>query len=94
VVVEAGQDGGRALVISNRIAGPGPYRKYLAGLDYVFNGEGIAPHPNLTRWLDREIRRWMDEVLHSARPFADASEQTRPKEETGSVHFSQKESVR
>ncbi len=72
VVAEAGREGGLALVISNRIAGPGPYRKYLAGLDYVFNGEGIAPHPNLTRWLDREIRRWMDEVLQAARPLADS----------------------
>ena len=72
MVTEAGKDGGRALVISNRIAGPGPYRKYLTGLEYVFNGAGIAPHPNLTKWLDRKIHQWMEEVLHTGRPLADA----------------------
>jgi hypothetical protein len=46
-------------VISNRVAGAGPYRKYLRSLDYVLNDKGIAPHPNLTRWLEKEIKAWI-----------------------------------
>jgi len=58
MIEEASKEGGRAVVISNRIAGAGPYQKYLKGLDYIFNGTGIAPHPNLTRWIEQEVDRW------------------------------------
>ncbi len=58
MIEEAGRDGGRALVISNRIVGTGPYRKLLSGLDYTLNDRGIATHPNLTRWVEKQIEEW------------------------------------
>lgn len=63
IIEEASKNGGRAIVISNRITGAGPYQKYLKGLDYIFNGTGIAPHPNLTRWIDLQVESWMKEVI-------------------------------
>lgn len=59
MIDEAQANGGRVLVISNRIAGAGPYRRLLAGLDYTLNGQGIAPHPNLTRWVEEQIEGWI-----------------------------------
>lgn len=63
MIDEARKDGGRALVISDRIAGAGPYRRMLAGLDYVLNGRGVAPHPNLTRWVEEQIETWIGTEL-------------------------------
>ena len=63
MVEEGTRDGGRVLVISNRISGPGPYRRLLSGLDYVLNDRGIAPHPNLTRWMEAQIDAWMRDQL-------------------------------
>jgi sirohydrochlorin cobaltochelatase len=51
-VEEAGQDGRRVIVVPFRIAGFGPYSDVLAGLDYVADGRGFCPHPNLTRWIE------------------------------------------
>lgn len=55
MIEDASRDGGRVLVISNRLTGIGSYRRLLAGLDYTLNGQGIAPHPNLTRWVEEQI---------------------------------------
>jgi len=52
----------------NRIAGAGPYRRFLAGLDYVLNDQGIAPHPNLTRWIEEQIEAWIKTQLAAADP--------------------------
>jgi len=65
MIEDAGRDGGRVLVISTRIAGAGPYRRFLAGLDYVLNDQGIAPHPNLTRWVEEQIETWIKTELAS-----------------------------
>lgn len=51
-VEEAGQDGGRCIVVPFRVAGFGPYRDVLAGLNYVADGRGFCPHPNMTRWIE------------------------------------------
>ena len=59
LIAKTSRGGGRILVISNRVAGAGPYRKYLRSLDYVLNDKGIALHPNLTRWLEKEIKAWI-----------------------------------
>jgi sirohydrochlorin cobaltochelatase len=59
LIAKTSRGGERILVISNRVAGAGPYRKYLRSLDYVLNDKGIAPHPNLTRWLEKEIKAWI-----------------------------------
>lgn len=50
-VSEGSQNGGRVIVVPFRVAGFGPYREVLAGLDYVADGRGFCPHPNMTRWL-------------------------------------------
>ncbi|MBI5865707.1 MAG: hypothetical protein HZB38_14600 [Planctomycetes bacterium] len=50
--VEAGnRDGGRVIVVPFRIAGFGPYAEALQGCDYVADGRGFCPHPNMTRWV-------------------------------------------
>ena len=51
-VKAASRDGGRAIVVPFRIAGFGPYRRVLDGLDYVADGRGFCPHPNMTRWVE------------------------------------------
>lgn len=60
LITQAGRDGDRVLVIANRLSGPGPYRRFLQGLVYVLNDRGIAPHPNLTRWIEKIIEGWID----------------------------------
>ncbi len=35
--------------------GSGPYNRFLKGLNYQMNAKGLAPHPNLTRWLEKDI---------------------------------------
>ncbi len=47
---------GRVVVIANRLYGAGPYKKLLAGLDYVLNDRGLA-HPLLSRWLEEEVEK-------------------------------------
>lgn len=56
--VSAGsRDGGRVLVVPFRIAGFGPYAEVLAGLEYVADGRGLCPHPNMTRWIAEAAER-------------------------------------
>ncbi|MBI2882749.1 MAG: hypothetical protein HYY11_02390, partial [Candidatus Methylomirabilis oxyfera] len=69
MIEEAGRDSGRALVISNRIVGTGPYRKLLSGLDYTLNDRGVATHPNLTRWVEERIEEWIDTIGRQNTPM-------------------------
>lgn len=62
LIQEGNKNGGRVLVISVRIAGAGPYQKYLKGEEYIFNGTGIAPDPNLTQWIDQQINKWRNNL--------------------------------
>lgn len=55
---------GRVLVISNRLYGSGPYKKFLSGLDYVLNEKGFV-HPVITRWLEDEIGRTTAALAHA-----------------------------
>ncbi|MCH7761564.1 hypothetical protein IIA15_09245 [candidate division TA06 bacterium] len=55
MVEEVNEEGGEALIIANRINGPGPTENYLQGLSYRFNGEGFLPHPNFIKILKRQI---------------------------------------
>jgi hypothetical protein len=59
LIAQANQAGNRVLVIANRLSGAGPYRKLLQGLSFELNGKGIAPHPNLTRWMEGAIEGWI-----------------------------------
>ena len=54
-IIEEGNKGGRAIVISNRLYGSGPYKHFLKGLNFDINSKGLAPHPNLTTWLKKGI---------------------------------------
>jgi sirohydrochlorin ferrochelatase len=59
LIAQANQAGNWVLVIANRLSGAGPYGKLLQGLSFELNGKGIAPHPNLTRWMDGAIESWI-----------------------------------
>lgn len=54
-VERASQEGGKAIVIPFRVQGFGPYAKVLEGTDYVSDGQGLIPHPNVTRWIEGQI---------------------------------------
>lgn len=62
---------GRAIVISNRLYGSGSYRKYLEGERYIMNGQGLIPHPNFTRWVDKTLRGAI-ESLKAGQPLQSA----------------------
>lgn len=63
-VEQAGRDGGRAIVIPYRVQGFGPYAKVLAGLDYVYDGRGLVPHPAVAEWVRREAAALRAELAH------------------------------
>jgi hypothetical protein len=53
--VEAGsRDGGRVIVVPFRVSGFGPYHDVLEGLDYVADGVGLLPHPEVSAWLEEQ----------------------------------------
>ena len=58
-----GKKRGRVILISYRLRGAGPYKRFLekAGLkegeDYEINGKGFLPHPAMTRWLEAGIEQ-------------------------------------
>jgi len=49
-------EGARVIVIPFRVAGFGPYAEVLGGLEYVSDGRGFCPHPNMSRWIDETAR--------------------------------------
>lgn len=51
------RDGGRCIVVPFRVAGFGPYKEVLAGLDYVADEKGFCPHPNMTKWVEQTAKR-------------------------------------
>jgi hypothetical protein len=55
-VQAANRDGGRCIVIPFRVAGFGPYKEVLEGFDYVADGRGFCPHPNMTRWIEETAK--------------------------------------
>ena len=54
-VVKEGNSSGKVIIISNRLYGSGPYNHFLKGLKFEMNSKGLAPHPNLTKWLEKGI---------------------------------------
>lgn len=54
-VERAHAEGGQAIVIPFRVHGFGPYADVLKGLDYVSDGHGLIPHPEVTRWLEARV---------------------------------------
>ena len=55
-IIEEGNKRGKVIVISNRLYGSGPYKHFLKGSNFEMNSKGLAPHPNLTRWLEKGIK--------------------------------------
>jgi len=58
-IIEEGNRDGRVIIIPNRLAGSGFYREVLDGLHFDMNPNGIAPHPFVMEWLEREIQKAM-----------------------------------
>ncbi len=54
-IEKGNRNGGRVLIISNRLYGSGPYERLLEGAEFEMNGQGLVPHPNITRWLEKGI---------------------------------------
>lgn len=54
-VQRATDEGGTAIVIPFRVQGFGPYAKVLEGLDYVSDQQGLIPHPEMGKWIEREV---------------------------------------
>lgn len=55
-------EGVRVIVVPFRVFGFGPYRAVLEGLEYVADGRGLLPHPEVTRWLREQASRCFDEA--------------------------------
>lgn len=66
-VTDAAAEGLTPIVLPFRVHGFGPYAEVLAGLDYIADGHGLIPHPEVTRWIEARIAS-----LHDAdfRPVA------------------------
>ncbi len=58
-VESAKAEGGVAIVIPFRLQGFGPYGEVLEGSNYVSDGHGLIPHPNVTRWIENQINGLM-----------------------------------
>ncbi len=56
-IEQGNRNGGRVLIISNRLYGSGPYQRLLEGAEFEMNGQGLVPHPNITRWLEKGIEQ-------------------------------------
>jgi len=54
-IIREGNETGKVIIISNRLYGSGPYKHFLKGLKFDMNSKGLAPHPNLTNWLEKGI---------------------------------------
>lgn len=61
-IAKGNEDGGRVLIVSNRLYGSGPYQRLLAGAKFEMNDRGLTPHSNMTRWLEREIEQAMQRL--------------------------------
>lgn len=60
MVTEASEKNGTAIVIPARTTKGGHAQKWLAGLDFKHDGEGFAPHPLFTAWVESLIQESLD----------------------------------
>lgn len=56
-VEDSSRDGDRCIVVPFRVAGFGPYKDVLSGLEYVTDEKGFCPHPNMTKWVEQAARK-------------------------------------
>ncbi|BCT68166.1 hypothetical protein [Nitrosospira sp. NRS527] len=66
MVGEAGNDGGRAIVIPARTTGQGPEKEFLSGLEFDL-GSGFAPHPLFMQWVDEQIQMGLAQFAETRR---------------------------
>lgn len=59
-VRRAVREHGRAIVIPYRVEGFGPYADVLKGLDYVADGRGLLPSPQVADWVRSEAEALRD----------------------------------
>lgn len=72
--IEAANEDGRAIVVSNRLYGSGSYADYLEGVDYAMNGQGLIPHANFTRWVETTLEEGIAALKSGAAGVRRASE--------------------
>ena len=63
-------EGNRVIVVPFRVFGFGPYRRVLEGLDYVSNGLGLLPHPQVTHWIQEQATQCFARI-GGPNPFGD-----------------------
>jgi hypothetical protein len=56
-IEEGNRHRGRVIVIPFRVAGFGPYKEVLEGMQYVADGKGFCPHRNMTRWIEETAKK-------------------------------------
>lgn len=61
-IIEEGSRDGRVIIIPNRLAESGFYREVLEGFHFDMNPNGIAPHHFVTEWLEREIKKAINDI--------------------------------
>ena len=64
-IIENGNHHGRVIIIPDRLAGSGPYQRVLKDMSYDLSPNGIAPHPFVTHWLEREIQKAINNLSMS-----------------------------
>jgi sirohydrochlorin ferrochelatase len=76
--VEASAAEGRpVIVLPFRLSGFGPYAEVLEGHDYRADRQGLLPHPNVTRWIERQGEE-LRARLADARPVEPAGAAREP----------------
>ena len=60
MVQTASEDGGTAIVIPARTTKGGHAQRWLSDLEFKHDGEGFAPHPLFTEWVESLIQESMD----------------------------------
>lgn len=80
---QGNESGGKVLVVSNRLYGSGPYQELLRGSEFTMNGQGLAPHPALTRWLEQGIQRALDNAVN---PHPEGAAAAPDRERAGTAH--------
>ena len=63
-------EGRKAIVIPFRLSGFGPYAEVLAGQEYVADQQGLLPHVNVTRWIERQAEELRGATEQAARQGA------------------------
>lgn len=61
------------IVVPYRVHGFGPYKNVLRELDYRADGLGLLPHPNVSKWIERQAELLKAEALSRFSAVSDDS---------------------